>query len=211
MRRRRGTNAAWRADFELPDADSEMRSTCSCAKAAPTNTQQRCHAMAPAPIRSLPGSDALANEAAEHAGRARVVHYSVLRNHIHLLVEAVDREALSRGIQGLATRLARALNRLTERSGPAFADRYHARILKTPREVRLALAYVLNNARRHGLVRGRTRRDWVDPYSSGGAFDGWRDKVLAPPFAIPVSRARTWLLARGWRRYGLLDPRAVPG
>ena len=117
---------------------------------------------------------------------------------------------LSRGVQGLATRMARAVNRVADRSGKVFGDRYHARILKTPREVRLALAYVLRNARRHGLVRGRTSATWVDPYSSAAVFDGWRTKVTGPAFDLPVSKARTWLLAVGWRRSGLLDPAIAP-
>jgi REP element-mobilizing transposase RayT len=152
-----------------------------------------------------------ANARAASAGRARVVHYSIMPNHVHLLLEARDRQALSRGVQSLATRIARAVNRVTERSGKVFGDRYHARILKTPREVRLALAYVLSNARRHGLVRGRTREGWVDPYSSGAVFDGWRVAVARPVVEVPVAPARTWLLRVGWRRHGLLDPAAAPG
>jgi hypothetical protein len=124
-------------------------------------------------------------------------------------VEASGRDGLSRGIQGLATRLARALNRLARRKGKVFADRYHARTLETPREVRRALAYVLNNARRHG-VGGRARAGWIDPYSSGAAFDGWRTAPAVVRSAIPVARARTWLLSRGWRRHGLLDPAEIP-
>jgi len=152
-----------------------------------------------------------ANARAEEAGRGRVVHYSIMPNHLHLLWEARDGEALSRGVQGLATRIARAVNRVADRSGKVFGDRYHARILKTPGEVRLALAYVLSNARRHGLVRGRTGEAWVDPYSSAAAFDGWRGPIAAPRSAVPVARARTWLLSVGWRRHGLLDPSTTPG
>ena len=151
-----------------------------------------------------------ANAQASKRGRGRVVHYSIMPNHLHLLWEASDREALSRGVQGLATRIARAVNRVAERTGPVFRDRYHARILKTPREVRHGLAYVLSNARRHGLVRGRTNATWVDPYSSAAVFDGWRTKVTGPAFDLPVSKARTWLLAVGWRRSGLLDPAIAP-
>lgn len=145
---------------------------------------------------------------AQRAGS--VVHYDVMRNHVHLVVEAPGREALSRGIQGLATRLARRLNTLAKRSGPLFADRYHAHILRTPREVRHALAYVLNNARHHGLVRGATRPGWTDPFSSGASFDGWRAPVSPPSFPVPASTARTWLLDRGWRRHGLIAPGIVP-
>src|SRR5687768_6395278 len=42
----------------------------------------------------------------------RLCHYAVLDDHLHLIVEAADRTALRRGLQGLAIRIARALNRL---------------------------------------------------------------------------------------------------
>ena len=83
----------------------------------------------------------------------RLVHYSVLGNHIHLLVEADDRRALWRGMQGLSIRIARALNRLMGRHGKVFADRYHARVLRTLAEVRNVRNYLTHNARHHyGLV-----------------------------------------------------------
>lgn len=140
----------------------------------------------------------------------RLIHWSALGNHLHLMVEARDRRALSRGMQGLAVRVARALNRLWRRTGRVFADRYHSRALRSPQEVRAALAYVLSNARRHGIALQGT-----DPFSSGAWFDGWRggmrgdDAVVERPAWL--RRARTWLLARGWRRRGLLDVEARPG
>jgi putative transposase len=79
----------------------------------------------------------------------RLVHYSVQGNHIHLLVEAEDRRALSRGMNGLSVRMARGLNRVMQRRGKVLADRYHAHILRTPTEVRRVRHYLLNNARRH--------------------------------------------------------------
>lgn len=87
--------------------------------------------------------------AAKHQFGFALVHFSVQRDHLHLIAEANDRRALSRGVQGLSIRLALAVNRLLERKGRLFADRYHARALKTPREVRFALRYVLLNARKH--------------------------------------------------------------
>lgn len=77
----------------------------------------------------------------------RVVHFSVQANHLHALVEASDARALARGMQGLAVRIARALNRLWGRSGRLWCDRFHSRVLRTPREARNALVYVLHNAR----------------------------------------------------------------
>ena len=138
----------------------------------------------------------------------RLVHYSVQSNHLHLIVEAKDRRALSRGLQGLLVRIAKALNRLWGRKGSVFSDRYHDRILRTPREVRNALRYVLLNARRHGILGPSP-----DPYSSGRWFDGWRERLgrLVLGREGPVARARTWLLAVGWRRHGRIGLAEVPG
>ena len=96
----------------------------------------------------------------------RVVHFNLLSNHLHLIVEAPSAEGLARGMQGFAVRLARGFNRVLGRKGKLFKERYHSRSLRTPREVRSAMAYVLLNARHHaadGRVRLSAR--WVDPYS----------------------------------------------
>jgi REP element-mobilizing transposase RayT len=87
--------------------------------------------------------------AACERGEFRVAHYSIQRDHAHLIVEARGREALARGMKSIAARLARAVNRVFSRSGPVLDGRFHHRVLRTPREVRNALAYVLLNARRH--------------------------------------------------------------
>jgi hypothetical protein len=99
-----------------------------------------------------------------------------------------------------------------------LADRYHARALRTPSEVRGGLGYVLNNERRHAFKRGELLpREWVDPFSSAPHFDGYKPLAAAPPaerWAIgpPITaRPRTWLLRTGWRLRGLLDREAVPG
>jgi hypothetical protein len=151
----------------------------------------------------------------------RVVHYSLQGNHAHLIVEASDRDALGRGMMAVGSRLSRAVNRVAKRRGPVLADRYHLRLLRTPKEVRAALRYVLLNARHHaGHLRAKPARlISLDPASSGRWFDGWKRGVsLAvdeagshPPGRPAVARARTWLLTVGWRRHGLLDPRDVPG
>ena len=141
-------------------------------------------------------------------GGFRLVHYSVQGNHLHLLVEAVDRVALSRGMQGLLVRIARGLNRLWKRKGRVFADRYHDHVLKTSREVRNALAYVLNNARHHGL----RLRQLMDIFTSAGRFDGWKEKVrIIGKDNIPVTAPRTWLLSKGWRQHRLISVHEIPG
>jgi REP element-mobilizing transposase RayT len=146
----------------------------------------------------------------------RIIEFSVQCDHIHLIVEADDPQAFQRGIKGLAIRIARALNRRLERCGPVFADRYHARVLGSPTEVRHALLYVINNARHHAAERGETYpRDWLDPFSSAADFAGWsRPARLAPHPTDPprcTSPPVSWVLRGGWRRAGSLDPAAVPG
>jgi REP element-mobilizing transposase RayT len=142
----------------------------------------------------------------------RVVQYSIQGNHVHMLVEAAGPDALGRGMKSVGARLARAVNRVFRRRGPVLADRYHLRALKTPREVRNALAYVLLNSRRH--ARGAMKRVGkvvgIDPGSSGRWFDGWREGVEPARDPPAVAGARTWLLGRGWRRHGLVRLDEVP-
>jgi len=108
-------------------------------------------------------------------------------------------------VQGLAIRVARAINRVLRRRGRGWDGRYHAHVLRTPREVRNALVYVLNNFRKH--LRGATG---LDPRSSVRWFQGWRRIIPAPLTTAPIVGARTWLARVGWRRRGLLDMSEAP-
>ena len=121
----------------------------------------------------------------------RVIEYSVLGNHIHLIVEADDATALTRGMQGLSIRIAKSLNALMGRSGRIFDDHYDGRLLKTPTELVRAIAYVLRNLEHHFGAVGR------DPFSSDGLPAEQRQVRLA----IPMS----WLLTIGWRRASQAD------
>ena len=160
-------------------------------------------------VRELERSFAAACE----RGRFRLAHYSIQNDHVHLIVEATSARGLACGMKSIGARLARAVNRVFRRSGPVLTDRFHLHVLRTPREVRNALAYVLLNARRHLAKIGRRlpAPATLDPASSARWFPGWRSRV--PPAHDPpaVAMARTWLLSRGWRRYALLDPAEIPG
>jgi REP element-mobilizing transposase RayT len=116
---------------------------------------------------------------------ARVCEFSVQGNHVHLLVEAGDKRALSSAMRSLGVRIARGMNRLMGRRGRVVAHRYHARALRTPSEVRRARAYVLGNRVTHAREAGRQGMG-LDPYSSA---------ALAP-----LAAPKTWLLRVGWRR-----------
>lgn len=143
----------------------------------------------------------------------RIVHYSVLWNHIHMIVEAEDHAAFVSGIRALTIRLAKAMNGHFGRRGQFFDHRYDARALRSPREVRNALQYVLLNARKHEAEHGRALPpEWIDERSTAVIFDGWGTPlrlVCAKDFG--TSCAQTWLLRTGWRMHGALCIDTIPG
>jgi len=145
----------------------------------------------------------------------RVVVYSVQDDHVHFVVEASNKDALARGMKAVGSRLARAVHRFFGRTGRVLAGRYHVRALKTPKEVRNALAYVLLNDRKHKRERtGQAPPVQIDPASSGRLFDGWIRQVFAEalvPGLVEVSPPQTWLLCVAWKNSGLIDPAEIPG
>jgi REP element-mobilizing transposase RayT len=135
----------------------------------------------------------LALEEARERFGLRVIEFTVLGNHLHLLVEADSDLSLSRGMQGLCVRIAKALNRLMRRCGSFFADHYHSSLLESPTQLVSALAYVLGNYAHHfGGTPGR------DPFSSGAYDASTHGRVLAAPLG--------WLLKVGWRRARCIPP-----
>src|SRR5215213_7699026 len=151
--------------------------------------------------------------------RCRIVHYAIVGNHLHLIVEAADDAALMAGMKGFAVRMARGVNDELGRTGQVFAFRYDARLLTSPLQMRNTLLYVLNNAKKHAAEQGLAlakNRYWVDPCSSAAYFDGWKPECeiwIAPPdddddpMVVP---AELWLVKTGWRRHGLLDTGELP-
>jgi len=152
----------------------------------------------------------VAATAAHLAGRRRtfrVVHFSIQPTHVHLIVEAGSAQSLARGLQGLLAHVARRVNTKLERHGKLWAERYHARELATPLEVRRAIAYVLTNAAKHPepfADLGTNVIDGLDPCSSARWFGGWRRPPPPESLPPPVARPLTWLLGTGWKRHGLL-------
>ncbi len=161
-----------------------------------------------------------------HEETFHVVHISIQRSHIHLVIEASDRESLWRGMKAFGISAAKHINALVgarsgaRRRGSVFTDRYHATTLSTPRQVRNCLSYVLNNWRHHGDDAQRLARPWkIDPYSSALAFDGWKEREASGFFyrvpegydGVVVWRPKSWLLRVGWRRHGLVSVFEVPG
>jgi len=147
----------------------------------------------------------------------RIVHISIQRDHIHLIVEADDEKALARGMQGFEISAAKLINAAitkrtgTRRRGSVFSDRYHPEVITCPTQARNVLSYVMNNWRKHGEDRGSLSRTWrLDPFSSACNFPDWAERADSPWIwsvrdtydRLPTWRPRTWLLTKGYRRGG---------
>src|SRR6185436_15442574 len=106
---------------------------------------------------------------------------------------------------------AKQLNKLLERlTGKVWGDRYHARDLETPREVRNAISYLFQNYKKHGVTTIGV--GIVDPHSSALRFAGWGAPIIDLPQLNPWPgvKPRTWLLGDGWTTHGLLHPSERP-
>jgi REP element-mobilizing transposase RayT len=156
----------------------------------------------------------------------RIVHLSIQRTHVHLLVEADDKAALAKGMQGFQISAAKHLNAAISqgkpgprRRGAVFPDRYHAEIITSPRQARNTLSYLMNNWRRHQEDLRAPMSGWtIDWFSSAVMFPGWAEYGDEPflwrgPLTydpLIVYQPRTWLLREGWKKAGAISCREVP-
>jgi REP element-mobilizing transposase RayT len=154
----------------------------------------------------------------------RIVHISIQRTHVHMLVEAENKLALARGMQGFQISAARNINTALavgcrRRRGPVFADRYHLEVITSPTRAHHAIRYVVNNWRKHKEDRQGLASTWlVDPFSSGILFPDWKeleDKTVMWPIRetydpLIVRRPASWLLREGWKGAGSISVHDVP-
>ncbi len=142
-----------------------------------------------------------------------LLHFSILSNHVHMIVEVADNRALHLGLQSLNTAFAKRVNFILSRTGAVLRERFHMRVLKTPIEYFTTLRYVLTNAEKHGAVKNE-----MDLFSSAvmfGAFEiligeraakkiRWPSTEVfkkAVDFIEPLlTKPGTWLARLGWVR-----------
>ena len=108
-------------------------------------------------------------------GTFRLLHWVVLNNHMHFVVEAESRPDLSNGMNGLLARIAKGMNAHLGRTGRFWKDRFHVQPLRTALEISRGLRYVLDNFTKH-------RNEW----RSGDQTVPWGD----PRQPDPCSSAR---------------------
>ena len=138
-----------------------------------------------------------------------IIEFSVQSNHLHLIVEADDNDALARGMKSFSVRANRLYNSALGRMrGRVWGDRYHRRDLASARQVRNALVYCLCNYKKHyGITSGAPR---IDPCSSARWFDGWVAIRKHDDGPRPTEPPRTVLLQSAWKRHGLIHPGERP-
>jgi REP element-mobilizing transposase RayT len=140
----------------------------------------------------------------------RICHISIQGTHVHLLVEADGKDALSRGMKSFEISAARGINRAISRRRGAIRrgrvfERYHPEVIDNARQARNSLAYVLNNWRKHREDNCGLPATWkVDAYSTAMAFTGWVEQPAfwrAPPSyqRMAVMVPETWLLRVAWQ------------
>ena len=74
----------------------------------------------------------------------QVIHFSLQSNHIHLIVEATDNNTRTKGMRSLTITFAKGLMQ-----GRIQVQRYHLHVLRSLRETRNAVFYVLFNQQKH--------------------------------------------------------------
>jgi REP element-mobilizing transposase RayT len=137
----------------------------------------------------------------------RILHFAILANHLHMMVEAADNSDLASGLRSFVIRFVKGVRQILQGRGPLFAGRYHLHVLKTPTEVKRALTYILQNFAKHSKLLWH-----LDKYSSAPHFGEWRallGRNVGPLLAeaarvheLPkyLSGPRSWLAREGWRR-----------
>lgn len=97
-----------------------------------------------------------------------ILHFSFQSNHVHLIVEARDNQTLTKGMRSLTITFAKGINR-----GSIQLQRYHLHVLKTIRECKNAIHYVLFNQQKHE----KGTYSSIDEYSSLLCFKGGLELV----------------------------------
>lgn len=144
----------------------------------------------------------------------RVVHFSMQSNHLHLIIEAKSNSALALGMRSLAGRFGKIVRRHAHRlgakqKGRVFLGRYHLRVIRSSRQMRNTLEYVLLNKAKHSKLV-----EHLDPFSSGRFFNDWRALLKArfrsliqeecasipTEQLVPFGQPRSWLCRVGWTK-----------
>jgi REP element-mobilizing transposase RayT len=109
----------------------------------------------------------------------KVIHFSLQSNHVHLILEATSNAILTKGMRSLTITFAKGLAR-----GRLQVERYHLHVLKSLRETRNAIHYVLFNEQKH---RGM-KKAYINDYSSLGLIQELQQLARNAKMTIVLSK-----------------------
>lgn len=122
----------------------------------------------------------------------RILHVSFMTNHIHLIVEADSNETLTRSMRSLTITFAKLIKR-----GRIQIERYHLHILKTFREVKHAVHYVLFNQQKHDSGTYSVINEYTSVLSLNEGLVLARKFASKTKMTLKIDRGETWVLDRG--------------
>jgi REP element-mobilizing transposase RayT len=85
----------------------------------------------------------------------KIVHYTLEYNHVHLLVESVDNKILHKGMQAFGITIAKAINKIKRTKGAVYKNRYHLRVIDSPRQLKNVLHYIFSNGVKHKRTKSQ--------------------------------------------------------
>jgi putative transposase len=120
--------------------------------------------------------DAYRTRLREHLGKYNVwmLDYCLTCNHVHLLLETLDWQELSRFMQEVASEFARGYNRRKHRLNAVWGDNYHATAVESGRYLWECLCYIELNMVRCGVVAHPRQWAWVGYHELIGARKRYR-------------------------------------
>ncbi len=146
----------------------------------------------------------------------RVVHFAILSNHIHLIVESSSPKAFYAAMKSFCSRIGihvrrlsppSLLKKLDQQGLGIFRGRYYLEEIRTPGQMKHALKYVLLNPAKHFK-----KAPYLDVFSSSSLFENWQKLIgyeLKPTIQNKILRERLrqflappkfWLTNVGWMR-----------
>lgn len=125
----------------------------------------------------------------------RIVHFSMQSNHIHLIVEAANNNILTSGMRALTVTFAKGLKK-----GKVQIERYHLHVLKTKREVKHAVYYVMFNQHKHEKGAYMVIDEFTSAISALNLVKEYAKWLkitirLLGPIVIETDRPLCWLLS----------------
>ncbi len=126
----------------------------------------------------------------------KVLHYSFQHNHIHLILEAETNSILTKGMRSLTITFAKGVHK-----GRIQIERYHLHVLKSLREVKHAVHYVLFNQQKHEKGTYSVINDYSSVLSLKNGLDLIREFAKDKRITLKIDKGSDWVPDLGTSYY----------